>query len=283
MLKKDDRCSFEEEDTILDVVCPADLLYDFQEHSTEPDDEFEDELGSEFEDELGEATISEEASEMLAQLHALGPLGFISLQRTLAQCTSSDILHTFGLSMPEGMEHAPEHARWEYVKQILIRYVYIRPRNVKVCSTVCDVVHLLRTCRNIMIVSGAGISVACGIPDFRSEGGLYEQIRERFGLPEPECMFDIAYFRRDPQPFFAFAKVSRLCICRSYFQASPSGRASATGSSGPWRNTDSCCETTRRTLTRLKGWPGSAMWSTATARLPPRHACLVSKSSRWSS
>lgn len=143
MLKKDAQSSSDEEGDILDVVCPADLSYDFQEYSTE--------------DELDEAMISEEASEMLTQLHTLGPLGFISLQRTLAHHTPSNVLSTFGLSMPEGMEHVFEHAKWEYVKQVLIRYVYIRPRNVKVCSAVCDVVHLLRTCRNIMIVSGAGV------------------------------------------------------------------------------------------------------------------------------
>ena len=36
-----------------------------------------------------------------------------------------------------------------------------------------DVVELLKSAENIVVITGAGISVPCGIPDFRSENGLY--------------------------------------------------------------------------------------------------------------
>ncbi len=56
------------------------------------------------------------------------------------------------------------------------------------------------------LCSGAGISVSCGIPDFRSPGtGLYRQL-EKYNLPYPEAIFDIDFFRRDPKPFYTLAK-----------------------------------------------------------------------------
>lgn len=56
-----------------------------------------------------------------------------------------------------------------------------------------------------MVLTGAGISVSCGIPDFRSENGIYNRLSE-YNLPNPQCMFDIDYFRINPRPFFRFAK-----------------------------------------------------------------------------
>lgn len=48
--------------------------------------------------------------------------------------------------------------------------------------------------KKILVMTGAGISVSCGIPDFRSPGtGLYDNLAE-FELPTPESMFEIAYF-----------------------------------------------------------------------------------------
>ena len=61
-------------------------------------------------------------------------------------------------------------------------------------------------CRNIVWLSGAGISVAAGIPDFRSKGsGLYASLA-RYKLPTPESIFDIEFFYRDPRPFYDLAR-----------------------------------------------------------------------------
>lgn len=74
-------------------------------------------------------------------------------------------------------------------------------------SELSHVLELLRRSRRILVLTGAGISVSCGIPDFRSANGVYAMV-EALGLslPQPECLFDIEYFRDDPRPFFAFAK-----------------------------------------------------------------------------
>jgi len=51
-------------------------------------------------------------------------------------------------------------------------------------------------------MAGAGISVSAGIPDFRSPGsGLYDQL-EKYNLPAPEAVFEIGFFKKNPEPFF---------------------------------------------------------------------------------
>lgn len=66
---------------------------------------------------------------------------------------------------------------------------------------------LLQECKKIIVLTGAGVSVSCGIPDFRSRDGIYARLAVDFpDLPDPQAMFDIEYFRKDPRPFFKFAK-----------------------------------------------------------------------------
>lgn len=60
--------------------------------------------------------------------------------------------------------------------------------------------------RNIVCLVGAGISVSAGIPDFRSPGtGLYAQL-EKYNLSDPQNLFEIDFFRRNPEPFHTLSK-----------------------------------------------------------------------------
>ncbi|KAI7868251.1 DHS-like NAD/FAD-binding domain-containing protein [Spinellus fusiger] len=60
--------------------------------------------------------------------------------------------------------------------------------------------------RNIIVMTGAGISTGAGIPDFRTKGtGLYDNL-QKFNLPYAEAIFDIDYFETTPAPFYALAK-----------------------------------------------------------------------------
>ncbi|KAM9959999.1 hypothetical protein ACTFIW_007231 [Dictyostelium discoideum] len=63
-------------------------------------------------------------------------------------------------------------------------------------------------CKNIIVLTGAGISVASGIPDFRSvETGLYNNENvSKFKLPFKEAVFDIDYFKFNPEPFYQLSK-----------------------------------------------------------------------------
>ena len=52
-------------------------------------------------------------------------------------------------------------------------------------SSIDDVVELFRKSKRILVITGAGISVSCGIPDFRSkETGLYNTLDyQKFKIP----------------------------------------------------------------------------------------------------
>ena len=53
--------------------------------------------------------------------------------------------------------------------------------------------------RSVAVLTGAGISTASGIPDFRSAGGLYSDKRN-------VNVFDLDVFMRDPSLFYNFAR-----------------------------------------------------------------------------
>ncbi|KRZ77943.1 NAD-dependent protein deacetylase sirtuin-1 [Trichinella papuae] len=68
-------------------------------------------------------------------------------------------------------------------------------------------VRLIQQSRKIMVLVGAGMSVSCGISDFRSANGIYARLRHLHPeLPDPTAVFDIDYFYENPKPFFSFVK-----------------------------------------------------------------------------
>ena len=59
--------------------------------------------------------------------------------------------------------------------------------------------------KNVIVLTGAGISTAAGIPDFRSPKiGLYATLKEmkNFHFRSPTFAFDIDVFMKDPRPFW---------------------------------------------------------------------------------
>jgi NAD-dependent protein deacetylase SIR2 len=69
---------------------------------------------------------------------------------------------------------------------------------------------------NILLLVGAGISTSCGIPDFRSDTGIYSMLAD-YGLDDPQVpplsqptsrqdMFDIEVFRDNPAIFYSLAQ-----------------------------------------------------------------------------
>ncbi|POW00684.1 hypothetical protein PSHT_12903 [Puccinia striiformis] len=56
-------------------------------------------------------------------------------------------------------------------------------------NSIDDAVSLIQRAEKILILTGAGISTSCGIPDFRSENGLYSQLEDYEGLDDPHDMF----------------------------------------------------------------------------------------------
>lgn len=60
--------------------------------------------------------------------------------------------------------------------------------------------------KKICVLTGAGISVSAGIPDFRSpKTGIYANL-QKYNIPSPECLFAIDYFNENPQAFYSFCQ-----------------------------------------------------------------------------
>lgn len=147
----------------------------------------------------GSSDESEDQEEMF--LHWL-------MDQKTAGRPAGEMLDALGLGVADGAA-VDDDELWEAMFSMgiqLLKPTVTRPREkLDSVNTLQDVASLLRASKHIVVLAGAGISVSCGIPDFRSENGIYNRLGE-YNLPNPQCMFDIDFFRANPKPFFAFAK-----------------------------------------------------------------------------
>ena len=64
----------------------------------------------------------------------------------------------------------------------------------------------LKQYEKVVVLTGAGISVSAGIPDFRSPGsGIYANL-QKYKLSKPEELFTLTYFFEHPEVFYEFSK-----------------------------------------------------------------------------
>lgn len=64
--------------------------------------------------------------------------------------------------------------------------------------------------RRICFLGGAGVSTESGIPDFRSENGIFKAIKD-FGFP-PEELLSHTFFMRKPDVFFKYYKTLLMSV-----------------------------------------------------------------------
>lgn len=58
----------------------------------------------------------------------------------------------------------------------------------------------------ICCITGAGISTSAGIPDFRSQGGLYHRLAVQYDLTTPEEIMTLEFFKKNPEPLYEIMK-----------------------------------------------------------------------------
>lgn len=118
------------------------------------------------------------------------------LRGTDPSALAHSLLQQMGLALSVPLHAMSQEALWALVRRLLTRQdeALAPRRKLPHVNHLDDVVALIRRSRRVMVLTGAGISVACGIPDFRSENGIYARLGE-YGLPDPQCMFDIDFFR----------------------------------------------------------------------------------------
>ena len=69
-----------------------------------------------------------------------------------------------------------------------------RPRHkLPHVNSLDHVCNLVSTCKNILVLTGAGVSVSAGIPDFRSSDGIYRRLRDEVRHLRPFATLNLSH------------------------------------------------------------------------------------------
>lgn len=148
----------------------------------------------------------DEANEIRTSLWKHGPLKFI--HHYCIEDTSksgAELLAALGIRLPLDVveQYADEQLR--LFLQVAIKFALSKRQRLEYPRTVEEVCDVLDKAQNVIVLTGAGISTSLGIPDFRSDNGLYARLAH-LGLNDPQEVFDIQLFREDPSVFYSIAK-----------------------------------------------------------------------------
>jgi len=169
------------------------------------DEEQSEDSNSESEEEIQREEIDKEFDDetkekMRSEAHELG---FDAFMMKYGYYSARSLISLFDVELPPQLDTYKNFELIPLLKIIMARFNR-RRQKLKNINTIDDVINLIKNSNNIIVLTGAGVSVSCGIPDFRSENGVYSRLDE-FDLDEPQQMFDLEYFKICPQTFYSFA------------------------------------------------------------------------------
>ncbi|KAI8969381.1 DHS-like NAD/FAD-binding domain-containing protein [Trametes punicea] len=167
------------------------------------DDEDADDEWAAYLQEAQTAWNRQEVKEMMSTLKEKGMAAFVSEYVIRRAIPIPKLLYAFGVCLCPELRAKQPRTLMYLLRVALSRELESRAR-LLTYNTIDDVVHLIQASSRILILTGAGISVSCGIPDFRSRNGLYASLQEsgEYDLDDPQQMFDIQYFRENPAVFY---------------------------------------------------------------------------------
>lgn len=147
--------------------------------------------------------------ELKMHLWMNGPGHFLQhyLLSPFRRATPDELLAALGFSLPKiffEKNDSYDTTVTELV-QMAVQFTTMHRKRLTTKLTIDKLVATIEKAKNIIVLTGAGISTSLGIPDFRSQSGLYTKLSS-LGLSEPQEVFDLKIFRQDPSIFYSVAK-----------------------------------------------------------------------------
>jgi NAD+-dependent protein deacetylase SIR2 len=148
----------------------------------------------------------EEARTYRLLLRSIGPERFIQQTILDESISAKKLLTAFGIRPPSFLEDVPDEEAYIGLLRLAFQRELSKRLKLPQYNSIDDAVQLLKSSKNIIVLTGAGISTSLGIPDFRSKDvGLYAKL-EHLGLSDPQDVFEITLFREDPSVFYSIAR-----------------------------------------------------------------------------
>eukprot|EP00039_Didymoeca_costata_P014813 m.244321 g.244321 ORF g.244321 m.244321 type:complete len:535 (-) comp16104_c1_seq4:6014-7618(-) len=148
------------------------------------------------------STDSEDDEDDLKAL--AGVLRFLQQERARG-ADPHEVLSQIGIPVTSDM---PADDCWRRAQQIIYQNMLMYQRQPR--DPIGDfqkILEIVRNANRILVLTGAGVSTSCGIPDFRSENGIYARLKTDYPtLPDPTAMFSMDFFKQNQKPFFDFAE-----------------------------------------------------------------------------